>query len=296
MMKKVLFTLTLLVATLTIGFTQVVTYSDPIPKYGCPNTTHDVTLGIINSYPITIPANSYTITITIFNDMAVQFHNVVMTNTPEIPSSTAGGQVDIIIEDVTFQAEMTCSLSIKIDYTYPTSGSYTTPASYDVQYPPTLTITENPTGTLDVTNTLEGVDSVRYYLNANYASFEDESTSGTFTPSVSGSYTAKAYEPNTGCISVAASNAVTITATTGILDTKIVNVSVYPNPMASSITITTPLSNKLHYQLADMNGMVVRSADFTSTTNVNVESLKTGSYILTVRDNHQKIASYKLVK
>jgi hypothetical protein len=170
--------------------------------------------------------------------------------------------------------------------------NYSYSTTYPVQFPPDLTITENPTGTLAVVTPLVG-NKVAFYKDG-ILDFTTKLTS--YTPTVSGNYTAKAEDTVTACLSENFSNAIPLTLTTEVVGAQNTNVKVYPNPMMSSVTITTELSNKLQYELIDLNGTVVRSAEFGTATNINVETLTPGSYVLSIKDNNQKIASYKLIK
>ncbi|HVD96589.1 MAG TPA: T9SS type A sorting domain-containing protein [Cytophagaceae bacterium] len=301
-MKKIVF---VLLALAVFTKTHAVSYfsvQSPTPKYGCPNTTQDVTIGFTNLTPFSIPANSYSYTVTFYHsDLTTSFYSYTPSSTPAIGSSSSGNNtVTVLLQDVPFTVAEVCSVAVHLTYTSPSSGTYDTNVDYTVQNPPTLTIEDTTTGTLDVQNAstqLSTVYKAIYYKDANYTSAVDTSDDGLYTPAASGSYTAMAYEPSSGCISVTASNAVNITVTSVTTkDAQKINVSVYPNPMAASVTISTGLPDLMRYELADMNGNIVRKGEFSSVTNLNVETLKQGSYLLTVKDQQSNTASYKLVK
>jgi hypothetical protein len=291
-MKKLLLLLVSIISC-SMAVAQVM-MTEPVPKYGCPNVTHDVTIGVKNTSGFNIPAGfSYSVTVTVKNDVGA----VIKTNTQNFSQAVANGDtLFVTIPNIPFQGAMTCPVDISLNYTFPSPGSYNTSGTYDVQLPPDLTIQENPVGTLEVVSpTLDSTYSVRYYKNGNYSIVKSETLDGIYAPSSVGDYTAKLFEAVSHCKSANPSNTVTILVT-GIVESKKIDVAVYPNPMAASVTISTGLSTPLSYELLDINGSVLRKADFTSVTNVNVESLKAGSYVLVIKENNERVASYQLVK
>ncbi len=290
-MKKSLLALAFF-TIITTGIAQIV-LTTPVPKYGCPNTSHNVTVGVKNTTGFTIPAGFITgITTTIKNNVGT----VLKTNTQSYAAAVLNGDTAFVtIPSIPFQGAMICNIDISVNYTLPSPGSYTTTGTYVVQTPQDLVIQENPVGTLESVTALDSY-SVRYYKNAVYTSYMNQSITGIYTPSVSGSYTAKAYEPISGCKSANASNAVAIAVVASTLESQKINISVYPNPMASSLTISTGLTNPLTYELFDINGSSVRKSDFTSVANMSVENLKAGAYVLVIKENGQQVASYQLVK
>jgi hypothetical protein len=292
-MKKIIFAL-LLLLTISTGYSQIeVTTS---PQYGCPNTTHNVNVIVTNNSSYSIPPGvSYTINVTVQTTAPVTtIGTFSQSYTDGFGTGTANSKTYIV--SVAFQGPMDCDVSgtLTIPSFPPNPLIIPYSTQYTVQNPADVTLTESPAGTLLVAS-VPSNHEIRFYLDGS--STHTSQTSGSYTPTTSGSYTAKAYELTSTCLSENPSNAVVITVVpTDVRDGQSANVSVYPNPIASTVTITTVLSNKLSYELSDLNGSVVRSADFRTNTNINVENLKPGSYILTVRDNNQKVASYKLVK
>lgn len=286
-MKKILFAF-MLFLTVSIAYGQVTVSTSP--EFGCPNTTHNVTVTVTNNTGGSIPPGiTYQVDVTIQTAAPA---TTIGTFSQSYSDGFNNGTSKNYVVSVAFQGPMICDVSGTLNVPS-LSQSYSYSDTYTVQYPADVTLAENPTGTLEVASVPVN-HQIRFYLDGN-ATYTAQ-TAGTFTPTTSGSYTAKAYEPASGCLSQNPSNAIVMTVTTDVLEGQNANVSVYPNPIASSLTITTALSNTLSYELSDMNGVVVRAADFTTATNVNVENLKAGSYILTVKDNDQKVASYKLVK
>ncbi len=291
-MKKALLLFVSLITSLA-GIAQI-TMTEPVPAYGCPNKTHDVTIGVKNTTGVNIPAGFVSnITVTIKDPLGP----ILKTYSQPYSAAIANGDTAFVtVPNIPFQGAMTCDVDISVNYNFPSPGSYTTSGTYTVQIPQTLIIQESPAGTLTVINALDSY-SVRYYKNANYSIVKDESVTGTYTPTSSGNYTAKAYEPISGCKSATASNSITISVTAGIMDGKnTIDVSVYPNPIASSVTISTGHATALSYEILDITGSVLIKADFTSVTNVSVENLKPGSYVLLIKENNERVATYQLVK
>ncbi len=303
-MKKIILTLISLLI-LSTGFAQV-TVTPPVPVYGCPFTTHDVSIGAKNNtgFPLTSP---YSIAVTLYDTTGGGQIPLAPTNTQNFSAAVDnvpnGGTKTVTIPAIPFHGAMTCSVAVVLTYSFPVSGTYPLAVNYVVKTPPMLNIQESPVGTVSLIAALDPAYSTLFYLNGS-SSVTNTSTTGSYTPAVYGTYTAKAYEaykvntvPSTvGCISSMSSNPIPISFTTAIIDGQNVNVSVYPNPMTSSLTISTGISYKLTYELSDMNGALLRNADFTSVATVNVENLKAGTYVLVVKDNDSKVAYYKLVK
>ncbi len=295
-MKKTVLSFFLVVLSFAL-FAQIAITPNPVPKFGCPNTVHNVIIGITNNTAVAIPSGSpYSVTITI-KDNATPTPNVLATSTQVISDGIAiGATKNIIVPSVPFGAAMTCAVEASVTYSiYPT---FTAPAgTYVVQAAPSpIAIQENPAGRLGATLALDSY-GVNFYKDGDYGTVAYYSALGLYDPTISGSYTAKAYDPNSTCISATASNAVVMSiAASTTKNSNAINVSVYPNPMANSVSITTGLSTPLTYELADINGAVVRTASFTTAANVNVENLKSGAYVLSVRDLEGNSTSYKLVK
>lgn len=268
------------------------------PQFGCPNTTHDVTVSVTYSGTSVPGSVSYTITLNVKDDQA----NILKTFSGGGSGFANGETKTYTITDVPFAGPMTCTVDGSVSVPAFSMTIPIPPQNYIVQFPYNLTITENPTGTLNVSTTLDGY-SVRYYLNANYGTVINESTTGTYTPTSVGDYTAKAisYVTSTidgakSCTSTVASNMITISIINSLEEAQNISISVYPNPVVSSVTIAAGTSSELTYELSDMNGAVVRSASFNGVGNINAEGLNAGSYILVIKNQNEKVASYKLVK
>lgn len=181
------------------------------PKYGCPNTTHDVSIGVTNNTGATMPSGiEITVTVTIKDNTNT---NTLGSFTKKIATGFANGSTQtVVVPNVAFVGPMVCNVSGSASFTFGAPQNFPFTGTYAVQYPPTLTISENPTGTLEVSTPLDGY-SVQYYANANYGVVNKETTATTYVPTVGASYTAKAFDPTSTCLSTTASNAVAIKVT-----------------------------------------------------------------------------------
>ena len=274
------------------------------PSAGCPNTTHDVTVHVTNNIQNVPNGTSYYLTLNVKdNDDIILKTFTSSTVSTGFPTGTTQ---DFVIPSVPFVGPMTCKVDGSISATtmlpgpsgpMPFTVNYPIPSqNYNVAYPLTLTIV-NTDADLSVVTPLNGY-SVRYYLDANYSNVINESTTGNYTAANPGSYTAKAYDPASGCLSVNASNAIVITAnpTTGVQNSKNIKFSVYPNPVTSFVTVESGVSSTLTYELSGLNGKVLRSGSFQETSQINTEDLNAGTYVLIIKDGKESLASYKLVK
>lgn len=73
------------------------------------------------------------------------------------------------------------------------------------------------------------------------------------------------------------------------------NVNVFPNPFKNSISIQHSLGNELTYSLFDIQGRIIREGKVQSTQLLNTSELKTGLYVLVLR-NGLSTTSKKLIK
>lgn len=288
---------TLLLLLLTLGYTgfaQSIDYSI-VPKYACENVTHDISISVTNNQQ-TIPASfSYTITINVKNNVGTTVKTFSQAYTDGFPMGTTKTYV---VPAVPFGAASTWTIDGSVTVQF--AGTFPVPSqNYFVKTVPVLAIIANNKD-ISPTTTIDGY-SVRYYLNGDYGTIINESTTGNYTAVSDGSYTAKAINYvyissvlNT-CESASPSNAVQIIST-GIEESQNTSISAYPNPMASTLTITSAIADELTYELYDRTGALVRAALFKEVDNVNVSDLKAGVYMLVVKNKQEKIASYKLVK
>lgn len=284
-MRKLI--LLLLLAVTSVGYSQIAVSINP--AIGCPNTTHNVSVSITNNMGAGAPAGiPYTITITVKDDAT----NVLQTFTQTYADGFASGATKTyVVTAIPFAGPMVCVVTANVSV--PTfSINQTQNYNYSVANPPVVVIEES-SGTLTLSTPANGY-SVQYFLDGSSTAI-NESANGIYTPTTSGSYTAAAYDPASGCISPSVSNAITVTVT-GVKDANTIDVSVYPNPMTSAVTIKTVETEELSYDLVDLNGKVVRTAVFSSSTVMNAEGLQAGTYVLTISKKGAKVASYKLVK
>jgi hypothetical protein len=204
-MKKLL--LIFLTLFTSAGFAQI-TMTTPTPKYGCPNTTQSVTIGATNNAAFGIPGS---VVITVNVIVMDNTNTITLGNTTQTMSGLAAGATKYItIPNVAFQGPMVCNISGTASFTYFGAQSYPFTGTYTVQYPPDLTASESPAGTIAISTSLD-IYSVRYYFNGDYGTVNNETTSSTYTPGAYGSYTAKGYDPITSCLSANPSNAVALT-------------------------------------------------------------------------------------
>ncbi len=273
------------------------------PTVACPNSTQDVTVSVTNN-------SAYSI-----SGMMVTVRLNVKSNTSSILGSYNGNPGTInsgetrqfIIEDVAFEGAMTCTIDGSIETmtmgppmmpggapmpmiaTYPISAQ-----NYTVEYPEDLTILQTG-AVLSVTTAVPTDLTVRYYLDADYATTIDESTTGSYTPTADGSYTAKLYDASYSCFSENASNAIVIAATS-VTTAFGYSVSVFPNPVTSFVTVETGTAASLSFELSDLNGKQLQSGSIESKGIISMENLKAGVYQLMLKNGKDQIASYKLVK
>jgi hypothetical protein len=266
------------------AFAQV-TYTAPTPKYGCPNMTHDVTIGVTNTSGTSIPPG---VTITVTDTIKDNTNTLILGKTTQSFSTgfANGATHYFTITGVAFVGPMICNTKGKatiLGTDYPFTGTYT------VQYPPDLSISESPVGTIAVATPLDGY-SVRYYLNANYGTVNNETTSTTYTPGVIGSYTAKGYDPATTCISVNPSNAVVISAASGIQNSLAAVVNIYPNPASDLIYVglENTLATQAEMTLTDIAGLKIATVNFKNqggalSAEMPISHLAEGIYLLHIK-------------
>ncbi len=207
MKKLLILTLSLISSTV---FAQI-TFTSPSPQYGCPNTTHDVTIGATNTSGFSLPPGIVvTATLTIKDNTNT---TTLGTTTQTFSGGLANGATQYVtISNVAFIGPMACNVTGSVSFTFGTPQSYPIATTYTVQYPPDLTVSESPLGTLAVSTPLNGY-SVNYYLNANYGTVNHNSSTTTYTPTSPGTYTAKAYDAVSTCLSVNPSSPVALKLT-----------------------------------------------------------------------------------
>ena len=73
----------------------------------------------------------------------------------------------------------------------------------------------------------------------------------------------------------------------------------YPNPASDYIVlkITDSALDNLSYKLIDINGKAIANGSITNTdTQINMQSLALGMYILKVNQNKQELKTFKIIK
>ena len=289
---KTLILLFLLTASYA-GFAQV-SYSI-VPKYACENTTHDIVITATNNQASIPPGANYTVNINVKDNTGT----TVKTFSQSYSDGFAmGTSKTYALTNVTFGAASTWTIdgSVVVQFV----GTFPVPSqNYYVKTVPILSIT-NSNRDISTTTTIDGY-SVRYFLNGNYTTIINESTTGNYTAVTDGLYTAKAvnyvYKSSVSstCESASPSNGVMIT-TTAVEDPQSTSISVYPNPMVATLTISSGIPDQLTYELYDRTGVTILTGVFKQVDNINVADLKSGVYMLVIKNKQEKIASYKLTK
>ena len=83
-------------------------------------------------------------------------------------------------------------------------------------------------------------------------------------------------------------------STTGLMEFEITTLKIYPNPVNNSI-LTITASGNTFFKLTDVMGKLIRSADFTNKTSINMDDLPNGIYFLEVQMDH-KTQTNKILK
>jgi hypothetical protein len=73
-------------------------------------------------------------------------------------------------------------------------------------------------------------------------------------------------------------------------------VKVYPNPTKEVIFITHPSSNSFKVLISDITGKVLLQKDVGKQEPINIESYPTGTYLINVTTEDNKINTYKIIK
>lgn len=84
----------------------------------------------------------------------------------------------------------------------------------------------------------------------------------------------------------------------GINETTInLELSVYPNPTTNYLTLKTDDNANLSYQLIDLQGKVIENKKVTAnSTTIKMEELPKAIYFLNIKDNNQKVKTFKIIK
>tara|TARA_B110000046_G_scaffold35155_1_gene38351 strand:+ start:1012 stop:1281 length:270 start_codon:yes stop_codon:yes gene_type:complete len=76
---------------------------------------------------------------------------------------------------------------------------------------------------------------------------------------------------------------------TGIQETQLNSVSVYPNPAEDNFYLTNLSTYRVEYRIMDVGGRVVKKGAVSQASNyISVSSLSPGVYVLLVAENHHK--------
>jgi hypothetical protein len=234
-MKKLL--LLALSSLSSVAMAQISTsFSPPV---GCPNSTSDVTVSVTNNTGSSITMIT-SVTLTVKSSTLATLGTYSGS-----PGSFAVGETKtFVIPSVAFAGPMTCTIDGTIAYTVMLPGappaftplpfpmSATIPSqNYTIAAPADVVLTN--TGTSLSVTSVPASTTIRYYLDGDYNTVINESSTGNYVASALGSYTAKAYDASYTCYSANPSNAITISAITAVKEASNIHVSVYPNPVAS---------------------------------------------------------------
>jgi len=76
------------------------------------------------------------------------------------------------------------------------------------------------------------------------------------------------------------------------------HIFLYPNPVKDELTLTVQMpTQNMHYRLVDISGKQLQTAPMHSeTTQIRMDNLRSGMYILQIEQNGQNIQSYKIIK
>lgn len=222
---------------------SLISLGTPSPAFGCPNTNHPITISVTNNSPVGVnPGNPITATVTIKDNTNT---TVLGTTTQTITTGFASGAtIYVTIPNVAFAGPMDCNVIGSASFFLFGNQNYSFTGTYTVKYPPTLVISENPVGTAHV-STYFADYSVRYFANADYGTMIYETKYVNYTPTDPATYTAKAYDPQSTCVSTAPSNAVYIKGTPNLtfpaLTPKQIGDADF-SPGASSTNTSTPIT------------------------------------------------------
>ncbi len=73
-------------------------------------------------------------------------------------------------------------------------------------------------------------------------------------------------------------------------------VKVFPNPVIDRLQITADSRQKIDCTLFDLNGRILFRKTFTGNTNINLQSLVQGVYLLELKENGSRILNEKIIK
>ncbi len=81
------------------------------------------------------------------------------------------------------------------------------------------------------------------------------------------------------------------------VDSKNININVFPNPAQEFVTIKTYGNKEMHFQLTDINGKSIKEENINSdNTNVSLKELPRGIFLLQISKNNKILKIFKLIK
>jgi len=80
---------------------------------------------------------------------------------------------------------------------------------------------------------------------------------------------------------------------------ELIKMQIYPNPTSDVLNLEIEKSgiDNFQYKIYDFSGQELKSADIKSNTEqINFETYSTGTYLISIFENNQKIKTFKIIK
>ena len=86
-----------------------------------------------------------------------------------------------------------------------------------------------------------------------------------------------------------------VTKNLAVTDSKLKNVSIYPNPAKHEVNVKMTKAETAKYSIIDMSGRSVNSGNLSADGKINVEKISNGNYILTIEMKNGENITEKLI-
>ena len=86
-----------------------------------------------------------------------------------------------------------------------------------------------------------------------------------------------------------------VTKNLAVADSKLKNVSIYPNPAKHEVNVKMTKAETAKYSIIDMSGRSVNSGNLSADGKINVEKISNGNYILTIEMKNGETITEKLI-
>ncbi len=86
-----------------------------------------------------------------------------------------------------------------------------------------------------------------------------------------------------------------VTKNLAVTDSKLKNVSIYPNPAKHEVNVKMTKAETAKYSIIDMSGRSVNSGNLSADGKINVEKISNGNYILTIEMKNGETITEKLI-